>query len=252
MLNLLQGAKAVNIMMSLRAVQIVMLQSLTLLPRVTDISVFYGVPKMVQTENKKMSEAHERFIAESLNGKTTIASGALWMAKSDVVTSLYQIECKATRKNYYILKSKIVEKIRGEALKSGRIPLLAIRCSLGDFMLFRVYDFFTEVTETSLKCSSSLKITQDIFEGLFEGFREIDVNGNVRVCLFDDQAQKGVIGDYQEIAADEDLKAKEEDGEIIETVGGKEVIRLKYRNITTCPDEFYPTAPETENPTPGN
>lgn len=134
---------------------------------------------MVQTENKKMSEAHERFIAESLNGKTTIASGALWMAKSDVVTSLYQIECKATRKNYYILKSKIVEKIRGEALKSGRIPLLAIRCSLGDFILFRVYDFFTEVTETSLKCSSSLKITQDIFEGLFECFREIDVNGNV-------------------------------------------------------------------------
>ena len=179
MLNLLQGVKAVNITMSLRAVQIVMLQSLTLLPRVTDISVFYGVPKMVQTENKKMSEAHERFIAESLNGKTTIASGALWMAKSDVVTSLYQIECKATRKNYYILKSKIVEKIRGEALKSGRIPLLAIRCSLGDFILFRVYDFFTEVTETSLKCSSSLKITQDIFEGLFEGFREIDVNGNV-------------------------------------------------------------------------
>ena len=90
-----------------------------------------------------------------------------------------QIESKATRKNYYILKSKIVEKIRGEALKSGRIPLLAIRCSLGDFILFRVYDFFTEVTETSLKCSSSLKITQDIFEGLFEGFREIDVNGNV-------------------------------------------------------------------------
>lgn len=80
----------------------------------------------------------------------------------------------------------------------------------------------------------------------------IDEDGNVRVCLYDGTAKKGVIGDYQEIAADEDLKAKEEDGEIIETVGGKEVIRLKYRNITTCPDEFYPKAPETENPTPGN
>lgn len=69
----------------------------------------------------------------------------------------------------------------------------------------------------------------------------IDVNGNVRICLYDSKAQKGVIGDYQEIAADEDLKAKEPEGEIKETVNGKEVIRLKYRNITECPDEFYPS-----------
>jgi type IV pilus assembly protein PilA len=67
----------------------------------------------------------------------------------------------------------------------------------------------------------------------------IDVNGNVRICLYDSKAQKGVIGDYQEIAADEDLKAKEPEGEIIDEE--TKVIRLKYRNITQCPDEFYPS-----------
>ncbi len=77
----------------------------------------------------------------------------------------------------------------------------------------------------------------------------IDVNGNVRVCLYDKTAKKGVIGDYQAIAADEDLKAKEPGGEIKETVDGKEVIRLQYRNITSCPSEFYPT---TTPETPGN
>lgn len=134
---------------------------------------------MIQTENKKMSEAHERFIAESLGGKTTIASGAFWIAKSDVITPLYQIECKSTRKGYYNLKTKIVEKIEREALKSGRIPLLAIRCSIGDFVLFRVYDFFTEVTESFLICDSSLKISEDLFKELFESTLGICVHGTM-------------------------------------------------------------------------
>lgn len=89
----------------------------------------------------------------------------------------------------------------------------------------------------------------------------IDVNGNVRVCLFDDQAQKGVIGDYQAIAGDEDLKGKDEkterevtDAEVkaYGVTTGSKFISLQYREITGCPSEFYPKAPETENPTPGN
>ena len=90
----------------------------------------------------------------------------------------------------------------------------------------------------------------------------IDVNGNVRVCLFDDQAQKGVIGDYQAIAGDEDLKGKDEkterevtDAEVkaYGVTTGSKFISLQYREITGCPSEFYPTTtPETENPTPGN
>ena len=90
----------------------------------------------------------------------------------------------------------------------------------------------------------------------------IDVNGNVRVCLFDDQAKKGVIGDYQAIAGDEDLKGKDEkterevtDAEVkaYGVTTGSKFISLQYREITGCPSEFYPTTtPETENPTPGN
>jgi len=86
----------------------------------------------------------------------------------------------------------------------------------------------------------------------------IDVNGNVRVCLFDDQAKKGVIGDYQAIAGDEDLKGKDEkterevtDAEVkaYGVTTGSKFISLQYRDITNCPSEFYPT---TTPETPGN
>lgn len=112
---------------------------------------------------KKLSNKHETFIAESLGGKTVIASGALYFAKGDVVTDDYLIECKATEKDYYILKGKILSKIENEALKCNRIPLLAIRVKDKDYIAYRAYDFYNYYNEIDvLNCKESSKLNARI------------------------------------------------------------------------------------------
>lgn len=95
---------------------------------------------------RKLSNKHEQDIADFFGGITQIASGAIPLVgmKGDVITSSTCIECKATEKDYYILKKKIVKKIEVEALKCNRIPLLAIRVQGRDYILCRAFDFFRE------------------------------------------------------------------------------------------------------------
>lgn len=78
-------------------------------------------------DKKLLSKKHEKFIAEKFEGKVQMASGAIWFAKADVYTDKFLIECKATEKDYYVLKSSILDKIESEALKVGKIPLLCFR-----------------------------------------------------------------------------------------------------------------------------
>lgn len=120
---------------------------------------------------KKLSNKHETFIAESLGGKTVIASGALYFAKGDVVTDDYLIECKATEKDYYILKGKILNKIENEALKCNRIPLLAIRVKDKDYIAYRAYDFYNYYNEIDvLNCKESSKLSADILNYIDMGY----------------------------------------------------------------------------------
>lgn len=120
---------------------------------------------------KKLSNKHETFIAESLGGKTVIASGALYFAKGDVVTDDYLIECKATEKDYYILKGKILSKIENEALKCNRIPLLAIRVKDKDYIAYRAYDFYNTYNEIDvLNCKESSKLSADILNYIDMGY----------------------------------------------------------------------------------
>ena len=120
---------------------------------------------------KKLSNKHETFIAESLGGKTVIASGALYFAKGDVVTDDYLIECKATEKDYYILKGKILSKIENEALKCNRIPLLAIRVKDKDYIAYRAYDFYGYYNESDvLDCKESSKLSVDILNYIDVGY----------------------------------------------------------------------------------
>lgn len=113
---------------------------------------------MLKREPKQLSKEHENFIAETLNGKVVIASGALYFAKGDVITPDFLIECKATQKTYYTLKRTIIEKIEKEALKCGRLPLLAIRILDKDFILFRVFDFKAVDFDADLDLKESFKL----------------------------------------------------------------------------------------------
>lgn len=120
---------------------------------------------------KKLSNKHETFIAESLGGKTVIASGALYFAKGDVITDDYLIECKATEKDYYILKGKILSKIENEALKCNRTPLLAIRVKDKDFIAYRAYDFYNHYNDSDvLNCKESSKLTAPILNNIESGY----------------------------------------------------------------------------------
>lgn len=76
---------------------------------------------------KKRSKKQEKRVASELNGKPTIASGALYFQKADVRADRYLCECKYTDKEYYSLTLETWEKIAREALRDGmRAPVMCI------------------------------------------------------------------------------------------------------------------------------
>ena len=102
---------------------------------------------------KKKSNAQEKRVAKQINGKPTIASGALYFQKADVRNDLWLVECKTTQKSIYILKESIWNKIEKEAIKDGlRHPLMQIDLLDGEINLvvmnyfdFIGYDFDKEI-----------------------------------------------------------------------------------------------------------
>ena len=139
-------------------------------------------------EKKVLSKKHEKFIAEKLNGKLQMASGAIWFAKADVYTDKYLIECKATEKDYYTLKTAILGKIESEALKVGKIPLLCFRLKdkWGNFHDYVcVNRCYVDVTLLSHHDSSlcyslnrSIKIMGEELRGLGNGLAEVVTDSN--------------------------------------------------------------------------
>lgn len=81
---------------------------------------------------KYQSNKQEKKVASQMNGKTVVASGALWNAKADVRSDKYLVECKTTAKDYYCVTSKVWEKIQHEAISdSMRTPILAVEINNG-------------------------------------------------------------------------------------------------------------------------
>lgn len=101
---------------------------------------------------KKKSQKQENQVAFDLNGKVTIASGALYFQKADVRNDKYLVECKYTAKGFYSLTLKTWEKIRGEAIKDSlRIPLMEIELYNGAhaFAVMDINDFEAEFEEVN-------------------------------------------------------------------------------------------------------
>lgn len=128
------------------------------------VIVHFGGQRIMKP--KKLSNKHESFIADYFGGKTVIASGALYFAKGDVITDNYLIECKATEKDYYTLKKSVITKIRTEAIKCGRVPLLAIRVQDRDFIIHRMGDFMNGKADLAgeFYLSSSTKLNKEAFD----------------------------------------------------------------------------------------
>ena len=76
---------------------------------------------------KVKSNKQEKRVAKEIQGKTTIASGALYIQKADVRNDMWLCECKTTEKNFYSLKEKTFDKVYYEAIKDGlRMPVMCI------------------------------------------------------------------------------------------------------------------------------
>jgi Holliday junction resolvase len=97
--------------------------------------------KWLENENKqKKSKRQERKLAKKLKescfeARTQAGSGSLWGAKGDVRTRLNLIECKRTDKTQLILKESWLDKLRKEAIKDNRIPVMAIEIGLRRYFI---------------------------------------------------------------------------------------------------------------------
>ena len=93
--------------------------------------------------NKAKSKKQEMSVAKEIGGKTTIASGALWINTADVRNDKVLVECKITSKPYYCLSNDTWYKIATEATKDGlRVPLMCIDLEDGKqrYAVLRVED----------------------------------------------------------------------------------------------------------------
>lgn len=117
---------------------------------------------------RERSRIQEKSVAKDLKGRVTVASGAKWFQKSDVLTEKYRVECKTTSKDRYVISSDVWEKIKDEALSSGLIPLLVVDLSDRErYVVFEQSDFFEDVYEEGTKhfqytfrgCSDFLIVT---------------------------------------------------------------------------------------------
>jgi hypothetical protein len=80
-----------------------------------------------QKTKKQLSYSQEKLIAKRLNGKTTIASGALWFQKGDIKANGILVEAKATSSKALSVKSSVWKKIENEAVRRGLVPAMALQ-----------------------------------------------------------------------------------------------------------------------------
>lgn len=95
----------------------------------------------MKTEGQRMSQRHEKRLANVVGGKATAASGAFWSRKGDVRSDDLLIEHKWTGKSSFTLTAKVLEKIVTEAILDGRTPVLGISLNNRDYVVLEESDF---------------------------------------------------------------------------------------------------------------
>lgn len=107
------------------------------------------------SEQVRKSKIQEKRITRDLTkigdtAKRQKASGAMWNHKSDVISQMFQVEAKTRLKpsKSIIMKKEWLDKIEGEALQDGRIPVLVFSFGDGkDYYCLPQIDFMALVNE---------------------------------------------------------------------------------------------------------
>lgn len=89
----------------------------------------------MKSEGQKQSQKHEKRLAKRIGGSVNAGSGSFWSRKGDVRSSTVLIEHKWTGKKSFTLKSDVLEKIVGEAILEGRMPILGIHLNGKNYTL---------------------------------------------------------------------------------------------------------------------
>ena len=94
-----------------------------------------SVPKWMNKKEtpRDFSQKREKKFAKKYGAKLTPNSGARWHSKGDLTTDTHLIEVKSTVKSQMVVHKAWLEKIRAEALKEGKEPILVI--DFGDISL---------------------------------------------------------------------------------------------------------------------
>jgi hypothetical protein len=74
----------------------------------------------------------ERDDEKAFEGRRTKGSGNQWHSKGDVKAKRFLIEDKSTEHKSFTVTKKLWEKIWGEAIINGRIPILSLRIDCKD------------------------------------------------------------------------------------------------------------------------
>lgn len=134
---------------------------------------------------KVKSAKQENKIAKDIQGKVTIASGALYFQKADVRNSKFLVECKTTEKKSFPLTTKIWDKIEKESLRDNmRIPLLCIDVEDGtndidnslvvfnwnDLVAYKEEGLFnnTKIDVEVLQLNKSVSVSKSHLEGIID------------------------------------------------------------------------------------
>ena len=84
-------------------------------------------------EKRDFATKREKWLAKKLGAKLRSNSGATWSQKADIVYGDDLIEMKSTVKNQMVVKREWLDKIRQEAIKEGKNPVLVL--DFGDLIL---------------------------------------------------------------------------------------------------------------------
>jgi hypothetical protein len=110
----------------------------------------------MSTSQQRASRKQEGRITKSLKqigeeARRQMASGALWFAKSDVVSSLFRIEAKTRAKagqKSITVQKEWLDKIKQEAFETSKIPALAFSFGDGkDYFVLEDRDFYALIEE---------------------------------------------------------------------------------------------------------
>lgn len=104
----------------------------------------------MKSDGQKKSQAHEKRLAGKIGGKTVAASGAFWSRKGDARSEDYLIEHKYTAANSYRLTKADLDKVRKEAIMTGRTPLFCIHVGGYDLVVQFEDDFFELIDDTQM------------------------------------------------------------------------------------------------------